>query len=332
MLTDASAPPAEFCIFQPGVNRTTKGAFIFSEKSCASVMAAAAEYGNDFCIDYGHAMVMPLAADPAEAGKAAGWFRPVVRDGTLWATDVKWTPRAEAMLMAREYRYISPAFRHAPDGEIEELINVAITNIPATKQMMPLVASQDVSSPTATLAATEPNMKSLIALLSLAEKATESEVTAEVAVLKESATALLSATGKASVSEALGTIAAWKAGSEQTEALSARIASMELASRKADVKAIVDGAVRDGKATPAQVSVLSQMGEKDFDMLKAFIAASATVMPTQVREPAGATAVATLSQDEMKIAKMFGHKPEDIAALKAKIGGVPVADKEEATA
>lgn len=321
LASDASAAPAEFCIFQPGVNRTTKGAFLFSDKSRVAVMASVEDYGNQFCIDYGHAMFVPKpGTDPADAYKAAGWFKPAVRNGALWATEVTWTPKAAAAIAAREYRYVSPAFHHGPDGEVEELINVGLTNIPATKQMTPLVASQTQSEPVP--------MEKLIALLALTSKATEADIAVEVSALKSTHVALLAVTGKGSQSEALGVIAAWKAGAEQTEALSARLASMELASRKAEVTALITAAVKEGKVAPAQVASLSQVGDRDPEWLKAFLGASVAVLPKATREPASATAVATLSQDEMKMAKLFGHKPEDVAALKAKIGAVPVQNNE----
>lgn len=146
-LTDDGKLPAEFRLFAAGDNRTTKGTFIFDAESAESVAKYAAEWGNDFMIDYEHASLAALTVDPAEAGKAAGWFRPEVRDGALWATAVSWTAAAAEKLKAREYRYISPAADFETDAKtgacrITQLINCALTNIPATIGMEPLVASR----------------------------------------------------------------------------------------------------------------------------------------------------------------------------------------------
>lgn len=150
LLAQDGAPPAEFRIFAKGYVETTKGVFKFSDSSAESVMAAAKDWGNDYCIDYGHSMLSFFVVDPAESMKAAGWFTPTVRAGELWATSVQWTEKASGMLKAREVRYVSPAFNFDDDGSITELVNVALTNIPATKNQTPLVASRDGASGTNT--------------------------------------------------------------------------------------------------------------------------------------------------------------------------------------
>lgn len=145
-------PPAAFRIFAAGAVTTTKGVFLFDAKAGADVLAAAADWGNDFPVDYCHAMLDYCPADPAAAGAAAGWFRPELRDGELWAVDVRWTERAAAYLRAGEYRYISPAFRASEGGRVESLTNVALTNLPATKNLPALVgADQRRATPTTPL-------------------------------------------------------------------------------------------------------------------------------------------------------------------------------------
>src|SRR5229473_4624380 len=136
--------PTEFRIFPAGSFETTKGTFLFDAQAARKVMAAVADWGNDYCIDYGHSMLAFFNVDPAKAMKAAGWFKPQLKDGELWATDVQWTEDASKMLIAREARYISPAFDFdREDRHITELVNCALTNIPAIKRQNPLVASRD---------------------------------------------------------------------------------------------------------------------------------------------------------------------------------------------
>lgn len=137
-------PPKEFRLFRAGANETTKGVFLFDEVSCKEVPAAVANWGNDFAVDYGHAMVDPAPLDPAAAGIAAGWFQPALRDGELWAMNVRWTERALKYLRAKEYRYISPFFEVDKEGRVMRFINVALTNIPATYNLTPLVPASQV--------------------------------------------------------------------------------------------------------------------------------------------------------------------------------------------
>lgn len=140
VLVEGSAPPTEFRIFRAGVNESTKGPATFDAEAAKAVMAAWQDYGNDLPVDYCHAMIRP-AIDPAEAGKAAGWFDLEVRDGELWAVNVRWTEAAAQALMAKEYRYVSPAFYTDEEGRVVEIVNVALTNIPATKDQDALMAA-----------------------------------------------------------------------------------------------------------------------------------------------------------------------------------------------
>ena len=133
-------PPSEFRIWPFGRVETTKGTFSFTAKSCESVLSAWERGGVDMMLDYEHRAVDPDAR--AGDGKAAGWCSLEGREDGLWAVDVQWTPAAQSALEAREFRYFSPAFLTSSKGEILELINVALTNLPATYGQLPLVASR----------------------------------------------------------------------------------------------------------------------------------------------------------------------------------------------
>lgn len=134
-------PPSEFRVFTAGKVDTSKGEFLFDEVAAASVMADYAKQGNELMVDYDHASLAGLSIDPAQAGKSAGWFNLEVRNGELWAVNVRWTPPAHAALSAKEWRYMSPAFQADESGRITSLINVALTNLPATRRLEPLMAA-----------------------------------------------------------------------------------------------------------------------------------------------------------------------------------------------
>ena len=133
--------PSEFRIFTAGKVVTEKGTFTFDASAAKAVMAAYREHGNEIMIDYDHASLSATdARDPAMAGKAAGWCALELRDGELWAVNVRWTDPAAAAMRAREWRYMSPAFA-IEKNKITSLLNVALTNIPATRNLTPLVAA-----------------------------------------------------------------------------------------------------------------------------------------------------------------------------------------------
>jgi phage I-like protein len=142
-IPDGTEPPASFQLFGPGVTPTTKGDVLFDETSANSVMDALADHGkSELPVDYDHGM-LSFVTTP-DSGKAAGWFSPGVVDGALHALDVQWTPKADDALRNREFRYFSPAVElDAKTRRVTKLINVALTNLPATKGQSPLVASDN---------------------------------------------------------------------------------------------------------------------------------------------------------------------------------------------
>ena len=140
-------PPREFRIFSAGVNETSKGAFLFDGPAAALVLAAYRDQGNELMVDYEHAALGSTnAPDPAQAGKAAAWFDLELRNGELWAVNVRWTPPAADALRRKEWRYMSPAFHSDESGRIVDLLNVALTNLPATKRLQPLMAASELYS------------------------------------------------------------------------------------------------------------------------------------------------------------------------------------------
>ena len=136
------APPAEFRIFAFGTFESTKGSFIFDKEAAQLVMDAQAAWGNECSMDYEHQALQ----DPPIKAPAAAWYTLALRDDGLWATGIKWTPGGAAHLTAGEYRYFSPAFMSDKDTKrITRLVNLALTNLPATLDMQPLVAASMVA-------------------------------------------------------------------------------------------------------------------------------------------------------------------------------------------
>jgi phage I-like protein len=136
---EGKEPPKEFRIFAFGEVETSKGTFLFDQAAAQLVLAAYADQGNELCCDYEHGMAEAAEAMPRPA---ACWFSLELRDDGLYATGCKWTPRAAKLLADGEYRYFSPWMEFdAETGRILRLLNLALTNIPATKSMQPLVAA-----------------------------------------------------------------------------------------------------------------------------------------------------------------------------------------------
>jgi len=140
VLPSGDEPPKEFRIFAAGMNTTTKGNGLFDEQAARDVMASFERHGADMMIDLEH-----LSLD--EEGRnfdpdARGWCRLELRNGELWATNVSWTPDGEARLREKRQRYISPVFTYdVKSRRITDVLNIAITALPATHNPAPLVAA-----------------------------------------------------------------------------------------------------------------------------------------------------------------------------------------------
>jgi phage I-like protein len=133
-------PPTEFRIWAYGTVKTTKYADSFlTPESAAAIVAEAEAHGIELSMDYEHAAVGPADGQPKPA---AAWFKLEAREDGLWAVNVRWTPRASKMLSEGEYRHFSPTYRVNDKREIVAVINIALTNLPATRHQEPLMAAK----------------------------------------------------------------------------------------------------------------------------------------------------------------------------------------------
>lgn len=231
-LGEGGVPPTEFRIWSKGWVDTSKGRFLFDDAAAKAVMADYARHGNELPLDYAHAMVAGASGDPAQTGRAAGWMRLELREGELWATEVRWTSAASAAIAAKEWRYFSPAFLHDPKTRrIERLVNVALTNLPATYGMTPLVAHQLHVEPI------DMNPALLIAL-ALTTTASEPEAIQRAQRLVELERELLAATGKTTLSEALGVVRAHADSAKRLEVVSQELTALKAAGERATARAL----------------------------------------------------------------------------------------------
>jgi phage I-like protein len=305
-----SGPPSEFRIFAFGKTNTSKGAYVLDGDSAAAVMSAAAEYGNRLTLDYEH---MALS-EPPQPAPAAGSFVLELRADGLWATDVKWTARASAMLSAREYLYFSPAFTVDEEGRPSRLLNVALTNLPATHAMTPLVAANQKESP----------MKGVLTALSLKDGATEAEAIAAVARLSEDRAAVCALTGKDSYSDAIGVLNGWKISAGQVDELKAQIAKLSADKAAAQMAAMLDAAVGDGRLLPSQRAEMEALGNKlGADALASCLGVLKKAPPaaTPVSETPATPAAAAHGFDDGAVAvlRAVGQDPVEVAKFRQKL-------------
>lgn len=306
-LAEDGAPPTEFRILPKGKTETMKGDVLFTDSSAASVMRAFAEHGADLMLDYGHGAFNPYAP-PDAAGKAAGWFKPAVREGELWATEVEWTPAADKALRDREFRYFSPALRlSSQTREVTRLLNVALTNMPATKNLPALMASENSGDHTM------PD-----------DKPTESEV----AIL-----AALKALKVDNISAALGAITALSETAAKVPGLEARIAEFEKAEKKGKVATLLAAAKEDGRVAESEMVNLAEAGERDPAWLEGYLKnkPKSAVAEPEKKAPEGGKLI-KLSATQRKVARQMGVSEEKFIETQNAIDEHDARQREEAEA
>jgi len=137
----AEAPPTEICLLRKGVTTTENGPYTFSDVSAKLVMAEFNRRGILYFADWHHASLDEHPRDPRLAEAAACHYKLEVRNGDLYATDIKWTPDGLEDLRKKRVLYISPAFDTNSKGEVVSFRNFALTNDPATHNSESLVAA-----------------------------------------------------------------------------------------------------------------------------------------------------------------------------------------------
>jgi phage I-like protein len=307
LLAIGTTPPTEVRLFAAGENATSKGALLFDDEAADAVMAAFREHGMDrLPFDFDHGMFSGNVT--AESSKAAGWFVPAVRLGDggaeLWATDIEWTPTAARMLGDREFRFFSPAIDVDEGGRVVRLRNVALTNLPATKNQMPMVASETDNPPTE--GNTETSMKILLAKLSATD---EAGAVAALEGLTSDRTALLAATEKTNVADAVALIADSR---KMVVELAAKVAILETEKEASEKAALIARYSESGQAPPALHETLRKLSVADIKGICDNIPPAGSA----VTQPAGEASTVTLSVTERHIAQQMGVSEADMIETK----------------
>ncbi len=345
-------PPEAFRVFPAGEWESSKGTFLFDDEAAELVLEEWTKRGLKLTFDYEHAALEEAGAI-AEGAPNAGNFDLELRGGELWAVNIRWTDRAAGYLRAGEYLYFSPAFAHDADGRVTRLVNIALTNLPATFGQEPLVAASERTKTMdpETLKKLTDSMTNLSECLSKHGEALAKhgelfakkdagegggaddgkgdeptknaddpeEEKKETKQLREKLAAL---TGKSSVGEALGVLSGMKESAAKLSQVQGELATLKAAQLETEVVALVDGAIREGKITPAQRGTFLEQGKKDLAFLKGYVATAPKITggtkPVQEPTEKQGEGEESLSDVEKESARQMGVSLKDFAATKAR--------------
>lgn len=240
-----------------------------------------------FTFDYEHQFLNSLTnGQPAPSSGRTSEFEWRPGKG-LYALNVKWTKRAQEMIDADEYIYISPLILHDDKGSVTGILNASLTNVPAVLGMDALIADLNARSslpfPSHTQEPAMNLLQLLIAQLGIKADTTETEALSAVAALKARAdaqpvipqplAAALAIKADAPVADAVAAIEGLKASTKSTTdtiaALTTQVGQLQANQNQKDLDAVIDQGVKDGKILPASKDWAVNMGKADLAALKA---------------------------------------------------------------
>ncbi|MDZ7655602.1 MAG: phage protease [Sulfurimicrobium sp.] len=211
----------------------------------AQLIARANARSDSKVIDYEHQTIR--AGSNGQPAPAAGWIGSMEwRDDGLYITP-DWTDKAAAMIVAREYRYISPVFTYDKNGNVLDLLHAGLTNFAGLDGLTDLAAL----SAHFKLEQEQP-MKLLLAALGLAENTTEDKAIEAVAALKAQAdgaeTRIATLTAQAAQAPDPAKYVPMATHSQTQNALAALTAEFE----KKERDTLMEVALSDGRILAAQ--------------------------------------------------------------------------------
>jgi Mu-like prophage I protein len=262
---EAKAPPTEFLLFGMGTNETENGLVVVNEESIRLSLEWIQTYGNRLPINYGHfgSDDEDVIIDPAEAYKSAGSFDLSFRPTGIWASDVRWTPKADRMIRDEEYLYSSPEIWIDPvTRQLLGVYGCALTNSPATRRMRRLLASRSLpraGAPIPQQGEPSPMGHDYKLLLSKAGIAPAEAETLAFGISEHARATkeLLSVTGASTISEALGRLTGLAEAAVERDQLKETLAVRDADAVKTRIKLALDKACQPDdkgrvKCTPAE--------------------------------------------------------------------------------
>ena len=340
--------PSEVRLLHAGVNRTEHGPILFDDQAACSVAAAAARRGVDVMIDLEHRSLHPEL--PSYDPDARGWGKVSIRRGPeLWLASMRFTPDGEARLREKRQRYLSPVIyfdtaRATVPRAAGELLNVALTALPATRHASPLVAASlnggvmDPSFIKTAIESAHPGVapdivEQLARLLGLTDAATFDEINAAITTVLATVKAANDLIGKpssppsgAEVTQAgeemkmVANILGVKNGKEVLEKLN-EILSQDFETRTRLVASLVQAGIETPVTAYSGGKLVARLQTESLDSMRARLAAS---LVPRVKPPVTAPPNQHgLSDRDLAIAAKHGVTTQEglarFAELKAKV-------------
>ena len=301
----------------------------------AAVIAAsfASVAGGMLPIDFAHGLEGLAQAD----GRAAGWITAMDVESDRIVATVDWTPAGRTALENRDYRFISPVFRHAKGGgAVHSIIRAGLVNVPAIHDLAQVASHQETSM--------DRFLVEIRGALGLPDDADGAAIVAatqvQIAAAKAAAPIVEAAgqTGELTDAIATGVVTRLKSGGGQpdpakyapievVDELKTQVASLQKTVTGGAVETAVAHAMKEGKVTPAQKDWATAYASSDLAGFQKYLAnapvicAAGELLPTL--KPA---APGKLTDDEIEICAAMGIEHDAYIATR---DGKPLPKKED---
>lgn len=317
---------------------TAKNGWLLTPERGQQIVAALNQRTIDMVLDWEHATLKAQTAGteaPAAGWCKAGGFEYVAGVG-ICSSDWTWTERAADQIAAQEYRYLSPVFSYAKNGEVLSILHAALTNTPnidALPEALLAAAAQDFFSQNQPESSMDELLEQLRWMLNLPLSATAEEIMAELAKLQsqiKDKTGVVVAANAQNLFDVLGVIETKIAANSQATpdpakyvpigvaaALQAKIAELSQQAKSGEIEELLTAACSDGRLLGDEhVAWARELGAANPEALKAHLAAApkiAALSQQQTKTHLSPAPAGVVTPEMQLVASQFGHDPAKVS-------------------
>lgn len=342
IVSNSATPQGYFLVFPEGETRSGDGSgrptecdsWKLNPSNGPALAATLNARPLDMVIDYEHQTLSKERNGqpaPAAGWLAAGQFEYI--DGVgLCNKAPSWTPKGTKSIADREYRYKSPVIAYDSDGNVTNVMNVAITNQPALLTLDELTAlSAKYNNQSKQDNPMKPLLAYVIASLGLAATTTEDEavtaLSAQVDDFKAKATDAKVEIDEAKPLAALSAVFTNTAAPDPAKyvpievvtALNAQITTLQ--GNQVDPTAdMLTAALSDGRLLPAQEKWAKDYAKQDPEGFKTYLENAPVIAALNSKqthgkpEPVTGDKVTALSSEQKEVATAMGLSDADMIA------------------
>lgn len=235
-------------------------------------MAAAIDVASRFDlrlpVDVNHST--EIAAPDGRDSPAMGWVEALeARDNALWGR-IEWTDDGALALRGKKYRFVSPAFTHAKNGEIHALTSVGLTNKPNFN--LALNATTDEEPPMSLSAL-------ILTALGLQPNASENDALVAINSLKTDKQVAVNAASNPPL-EKFVPRADYDSALNRASTAEGELKGIREKTKEAEIEAAVNAAQKAGKIVPATRDYYISMCRREggLEEFNKFVAAAPPVI------------------------------------------------------